>query len=717
MSTDLSTLFVGLGNSAPFYYRVMLPARTLGQDYVGVYGQPPNLHYATGIVKGDSCMPNFFEYSVVVLQQPQGREWRDLIRRLRAAGTTVLVEVDDYLHGVGNQTGHYFRSHYNKARLAKHEECFKAANGLIVSTPHLARVYKPFNKRIWVCENGIDPMRYAYSRPPRSTINIGIVCATGHEDSVMPWLQATAQVMAQRENTVFVSIGQGFASAFVPHFGEQRAVSVPFTAIECYPAAMALLDIALAPGGSTSWHRAKCLDASTRVATKRGIIPIAEVAKNDHVWFGDGWCTVRATHREPAKPGLRIRTDMGYELTASLDHRLSRDGAWAAAKDLRLGERLDLAPLQASQGELHHERVPLFHTSIRSDWKPRNTAPSLPIIEIDETWAELLGLFVGDGNINQTHVTISCNERDMDVVERIVSLYADVGLRALVRGKQTFNGTHVCVKAITVSSTKLVDFLAQIGLVKGDGKRDVRVPEAIWRSPCPVIAAFLRGYFEADGCAAKQPKLDAASKDHEFLADIQRLLLVFGITSRARYFQGQGRYTQNTYKHLDLRAREALRFAERVGFISQFKRDRAALWGGPRGNRAKEIRWSDEIASIEPCLMEPVDIEVSGGAFVAGGVVSHNSQLRYLEAGVMGIPLVANPDIYPAVIDGTTGEHARKPSEVISKLFALVDDSQRREAQGNAAREDVLNFRTIEHTAPQWTHAIEDARRASRAVS
>jgi hypothetical protein len=45
-----------------------------------------------------------------------------------------------------------------------------------------------------------------------------------------------------------VSIGQRFAEAFKPHFGARRARSPrPFTAIEQYPAAMTMLDIALAP--------------------------------------------------------------------------------------------------------------------------------------------------------------------------------------------------------------------------------------------------------------------------------------------------------------------------------------------------------------------------------------------------------------------------------------------------------------------------------------
>jgi glycosyltransferase involved in cell wall biosynthesis len=72
----------------------------------------------------------------------------------------------------------------------------------------------------------------------------------------MPWLQAVANVMFRCENTCFVSIGQPFAEPFKEHFAD-RAISIPFTMLETYPAAMTMFDIALAPAGRGLFYRGK----------------------------------------------------------------------------------------------------------------------------------------------------------------------------------------------------------------------------------------------------------------------------------------------------------------------------------------------------------------------------------------------------------------------------------------------------------------------------
>jgi glycosyltransferase involved in cell wall biosynthesis len=250
-------LFVGLGATAVCYYRVLLPAHALGADYVGLLGEPPATRFATGLVGGESVMPDFTDYELVVLQQPRGDGWLEVIRALRENGTVVVYEVDDWLHAIKNTHDHDYRQFFQNRDLAEYEKCMKACDAMIVSTPMLARVYRPFNKRIFVCENGIDLGRYELTRPQRSTVNIGWAGATGHARSIEPWLQVTGEVMAERPSTIFVSIGQRFAEAFTPHFGAARAIATPFAAIEQYPAAMTMLDIALAPAGRSGFFKAK----------------------------------------------------------------------------------------------------------------------------------------------------------------------------------------------------------------------------------------------------------------------------------------------------------------------------------------------------------------------------------------------------------------------------------------------------------------------------
>jgi glycosyltransferase involved in cell wall biosynthesis len=244
----------------------MLPAMALGSDWCGVTHDPPNLVWRTGLVRNrdkdrpgthDSQLPDLTRYKVVVVQQPRGEGWLTAIRNLQERGIKVIYEVDDYLHGIKHQADHDFQENYSNQYLAEAEAAMKACDALICSTEPIRRNYRSFNKRIYLCRNGIDIRRYELDRPERQTVNIGWAGATGHLKAVEPWFQQAAQIMLLRPNTCFISIGQAFAEGFAKHFGRERAISVPWAAIEQYPGAMTMLDIALAPSGGGEWWAGK----------------------------------------------------------------------------------------------------------------------------------------------------------------------------------------------------------------------------------------------------------------------------------------------------------------------------------------------------------------------------------------------------------------------------------------------------------------------------
>jgi glycosyltransferase involved in cell wall biosynthesis len=83
------------------------------------------------------------------------------------------------------------------------------------------------------------------------------------------------------------------------------------------------------------------------------------------------------------------------------------------------------------------------------------------------------------------------------------------------------------------------------------------------------------------------------------------------------------------------------------------------------------------------------------------------SQLRWLEAGAWGIPLVGDPRIYTAIEHGVTGFHAVEPVEVARTIVRLVDDPLLRAAVGGRARLRVAERHSIEAVAPQWLRAFE----------
>lgn len=254
--------FVGLGASAVSYYRCILPALALGSDWCGVVGEPPELLWRTGLISDGeggqaSQMPDLSNYKVIVVQQPKGKGWLEAIKMIQDRGVKVLFEVDDYLHGIKHMKDHDFKDKFGNKELAEYEAAMKACDGLICSTEWIESNYRHFNKRTYICENGIDLRRYELGKPKRDTVNIGWAGATGHLRACVPWFQQTANIMRMRPNTCFVSVGQDFASGFAQHFGEQRAIAVPWAAIEQYPGAMTMFDIALAPGGAGGWWRGK----------------------------------------------------------------------------------------------------------------------------------------------------------------------------------------------------------------------------------------------------------------------------------------------------------------------------------------------------------------------------------------------------------------------------------------------------------------------------
>ncbi|MGH2969789.1 MAG: glycosyltransferase, partial [Solirubrobacteraceae bacterium] len=275
MGDSPRTLFAGIGASPVCWYRAALPATALGADWVGVRGTPPGLRIVTGDTGRVRDVAAFGSYDVVVLQQPRGREWVQLVRSLQAAGTKVLYEIDDLLEAVRKAGDHDRSGAIDRDWVRASELVMRVCDGVLCSTGFLARRYASVNPNVRVCRNGLDLRRYDLTRVPREEVTIGWAGGTGHRRAVEAWLPELRRVMRERPDTRFMSIGQRFAEELEPEFGAERCLSVPFGQIETYPAAMANLDIALAPAGPTSFFRAKS-DLRWLEASALGIPVIAD---------------------------------------------------------------------------------------------------------------------------------------------------------------------------------------------------------------------------------------------------------------------------------------------------------------------------------------------------------------------------------------------------------------------------------------------------------
>jgi glycosyltransferase involved in cell wall biosynthesis len=135
-----------------------------------------------------------------------------------------------------------------------------------------------------------------------------------------------------------------------------------------------------------------------------------------------------------------------------------------------------------------------------------------------------------------------------------------------------------------------------------------------------------------------------------------------------------------------------------VRFVSvgqDFAQQLAARHGA---DRARAIPFS----AIEsyPAAMTQFDVALAPAA--PTGFHRAKSDLRWLEAAALGIPVVADPVVYPDIEHGVTGLHASTPAEAHEALIALIGDPALRARIGDAGREHVRAHRAMPVMAPQW---------------
>jgi|tagenome__1003787_1003787.scaffolds.fasta_scaffold20615560_1 glycosyltransferase involved in cell wall biosynthesis len=127
----------------------------------------------------------------------------------------------------------------------------------------------------------------------------------------------------------------------------------------------------------------------------------------------------------------------------------------------------------------------------------------------------------------------------------------------------------------------------------------------------------------------------------------------------------------------------------------------------------RAVAYPSSTIEVYPASMTLFDISFAPSA--ENNQFRGKSDLRWLEASAMGIPLVAHPDVYPDIEDGVTGVHARTPEEAEAALLRLVDDAAERERIGRTAHDHVAEHRRIEVAAQSWAEVLREVVAGDRA--
>jgi ribonucleoside-diphosphate reductase alpha chain len=321
--------------------------------------------------------------------------------------------------------------------------------------------------------------------------------------------------------------------------------------------------------------------------------------------------------RVGTKVVYRVVTKEGFEIKATPDHRLlvlkgGRDRPagyeWKRVDELKPGDLLAIAPVEAPE-DVGEDTMPL-------------------------SVAYLLGRTVGDGSItvdkhNRPHIFVYFAKDELDEAVALVDmLKMEFGSDVSYSLSET--KTEIKLELLGTLARAVVSMVPE--LIHSDSKTR-RVPEVVFRSKPRIIAAFLRGLFDADGTVDTDSAIRLTSSSRELLRDVQQLLLLFGIYSVVyerkrkvtafRYMTKddiEKTYTGGeTYYELVIKNESRCRFIEKIGLAPK-KAARVSL---------KKCKREKPFATVEKVEYLGREVVYDFGVpeyhrYIAEGIVSHN---------------------------------------------------------------------------------------------
>ncbi len=385
---------------------------------------------------------------------------------------------------------------------------------------------------------------------------------------------------------------------------------------------------------SNSWSYAPirctnpCVTADTLVPTDRGLERIGDlvgrpevrVVLDERLSPDQRYSPVAAIFPTGVKPVYRLRTQEGYTVRLTADHRVRTDRGWVRADELVPGDRIHIQQGGGGFGSGGTREL-----------------------------GEVLGWLVGDGTVKADEAILSFFGGEKRELAAAFAEKVDRIVAGMERASRRYPIGVVDVPArdeARVGGQRLWRVANEFGLV-GD---KLRVPDRLFTASREMQAGFLSALFTADGQVndggEKGCSVRLSSKSESLLLDVQRLLLNFGIASTLYRHRkpdrmaelpngkgGRALYRSAAYHDLAISKDNLVRFKEHVGFL--LHRKQAALQAYVdrcvRGPYREDFRAMFESLTYEGeeevyDLMEPTT-----HSFVGNGITLHN-------CGEQGLP-------------------------------------------------------------------------------
>lgn len=308
-----------------------------------------------------------------------------------------------------------------------------------------------------------------------------------------------------------------------------------------------------------------CVTKGTRIATRRGLIPIEQIKLSDHVCLEDNkTASVSAIIKRGKLSVVKLTLRNGYSITATELHRIrvidsSGNYVWRRIGEIKKRDFVVVQPGRGISQRKDYEMLPNIELNHHN-----NTAFSTPKFA-DEHFALFFGYICGDGSLSKRSIKWVVNQQDSDVAYRLDELASNLfGLS--VHKRPPYRGVFESM----INSTPLVSWCEKIGIGKD------HVPEFLWQSKRSVVTTFLRGLFEADGSVTNSVtgKASFASSRSRLAFEVHQLLLALGVPSTLREQNATGPGKKFKCWSVSIVANGLQKFADEIGFLSNRKRQK-----------------------------------------------------------------------------------------------------------------------------------------------
>lgn len=149
------------------------------------------------------------EPSVIIIHRPLAEDIFFFVKAYQEAGHVVLVSEDDDLNCIPKMN----RWQISDEQREIHDQSIREADGLIVTTPSLLKVYGPLAKRVWTCPNYLPKwvsspeFLSTINRPDDGKIRVGWAGMVDTHRQDLLWIKPHIRAMLRGAHVVLTTVG------------------------------------------------------------------------------------------------------------------------------------------------------------------------------------------------------------------------------------------------------------------------------------------------------------------------------------------------------------------------------------------------------------------------------------------------------------------------------------------------------------------------------